>query len=480
MNLEFQIYTIGVKDRVFNHTVAKTFLTLQEIAQFKTYDEGYQRERDLEHEAKIIEYLKNSSNRYLPDIIVSLRHQDIDFGNKILLSNENFYLSTITGYEILRIQIKKTEAFENLKIIDGNHRISAIKQFLTETPNSDLSNLKIGVTFVLTQDREGDYEDELALFYYLNSKAKPLLPHDYLNEATENLSDEKAKSIDWWMYVFKISNVKFTDMFKDYYIDINKLKNNISISCDYLAKKIPINDNEGILDNFFDRMRTLSREEEIIPLLQRFIDQDKLYNFINILFYLDRVIDDIDKMQNEFIYFYDWLKNEAKLEDFEDFENLYKTYKETYVPRDFKIFVAMEFYKRDKYFKAIEKTIEKVKKETKLPLECIRIDNLQKGHTYQIMDEILHQIQRNGLLLADITNKNANVYLEVGFAMGLAKAKGMENQIMFFVEKSDSGSADVGFDLQSYQQNRYDYGDTGDLRDQLEAQLLEYYKRFLT
>ena len=88
------------------------------------------------------------------------------------------------------------------------------------------------------------------------------------------------------------------------------------------------------------------------------------------------------------------------------------------------------------------------------------------------MDEILDQIQQNRLLIADITNMNANVYLEVGYAMGLVKAKNLSNQIMLFV-KDNGNDTKVGFDLQSYQQNRYK--DTEDLREILEKQLKIYF-----
>ena len=61
MNLNYPIDVYGLKRKVFNHTVAKTYLKLKEIAQLRTYDEGYQRKRDIEHEDKIIKYLKDSS-----------------------------------------------------------------------------------------------------------------------------------------------------------------------------------------------------------------------------------------------------------------------------------------------------------------------------------------------------------------------------------------------------------------------------------
>ena len=475
-NLEYPIDVYGLRRKVFNHTVAKTYLGLKEIAQFKTYDEGYQRKRDVEHENKIIEYLKNSSNRYLPDIIIAIRHPDMNFGDKYLLNNNHFHIAKIKAYGILRVWFWTEHSLDNIKIIDGNHRISAIKRLLRETPESELADFEIGVTFIFSNDTQNDFENELALFYYLNSKSKPLLPNDYLNDATKELSDAKAKEIDWWMYVFKKSNVRLSDIFSEYITDKQKLQNNIVSACDYLAQKIQKDDIET-MPIFFDMLSDIVHLPLVHHIIIEFVKKNKLYNLINIIFFIFLKDNNISTIAKETHYFYDWLKNHAKLTEFDEFENLYQTYKETYVSQDYKIFVAMEFYQQDDVFSAIKGTIEKVAKDMKLPLDCIRIDKVEKGNTYEIMNEILEQIQDNRLLIADITNKNANVYLEVGYAMGLAKSKGIENQIMFFIKTDEDGDANVGFDLQSYQQNRYK--NTEELRTQLEAQLKVYYGKLI-
>jgi len=476
MNLEYPINVYGLRRKVFNHTVAKTYLTLQEIAQLPTYDEGYQRQRNKEHEEKLIEYLSNSSNRYLPDIVIAIRHQDINFGDKVLLHNRDFYIAKIKAYGILRISFWTQRALESIKVIDGNHRISAIKKILSENPKSELADFEIGVTFIFTNNEQSDFENEMALFYYLNAKSKPLLPHDYLNEATTKLSDEKAKEIDWWLYVFKHSNKRLNEIFEGKFkTDI--LRNSVASSCDYLAKHIEPNDMET-MPVFFDALEDIVNSSVLDKWFEWFASNGDFDTIVNIIFYIfkNHKGENKDKTLKEVNCFCDWLINHAKLQEFSIFENLFQTYKETYVPQDYKIFVAMEFAGNDSVFKAIKGTIDKVAGEMGLPLECIRIDKVEKGNTYQIMDEILKQIQHNRLLIADITNKNANVYLEVGYAMGLAKSKGIENQIMLFV-KDEGKDTDVGFDLQSYQQNRYQ--DTEDLREKLELQLKVYYKRLI-
>jgi hypothetical protein len=65
-------------------------------------------------------------------------------------------------------------------------------------------------------------------------------------------------------------------------------------------------------------------------------------------------------------------------------------------------------------------------------LRGIRIDHFNKGHSYTINDEILKVIEGTGLLIADLTFGNRNVYHEIGYLMGLNQGKGLlqENFIL--------------------------------------------------
>lgn len=475
MSLEYPIDVYGLKRQVFNFTVAKTFLTLTQLSQLKTYDEGYQRKRDEEHENGIKTFLENNGNRYLPDIILVVRHPRINLNAPKELISGDMYIRNIEAYGILRLQFSKDEALNYIKVVDGNHRIAAIKKLLDEKPDSDLGDFETGVTFILTNDTQEDFEREMALFYNLNAKSKPLLPLDFLSESLENrLSLEKAKEIDWWLYVFKKSYDSLKDILTETLAD-KDIKEIVANACHYFAHNIPAQDHEK-LPTVLDAIRTILDEEKLDrTLLKLFIEKDSLDQLLSIIFFVYQKIGDIDKCIWEVQSFSQWMLREAKLNNFENFENLYQTYKETYIPKDFKIFVAMEFRDQDDVFSAIKGTIDSVKRDMELPLECIRIDQLNTGTTYQIMDEILNQIQHNRLMIADLTNMNANVYLEVGFAMGLCKERGISNQIILLVKEDEKG-AKVGFDLQSYKQNRYK--NTEELRTKLEAELKVYYKNY--
>lgn len=322
----------------------------------------------------------------------------------------------------------------------------------------------MGVTFILTDDNS--IKDELALFYYLNSKSKPLLPKDYLSKTiVEFEKADELKNIDWWLYIFRESNDKLLDILKDYREGLEK--DVIAKVCSYLAKNIQ---NEDGLNNFFAFLRDVVEKGNLKGILEHFDELKQLAELICIIFFL------YNENKNEIKYFCEWLLEDAKLEKFQDFENLFKVYVNTYIPKSFKIFIAMEFENNDENLKAIETAIQEINDEKfannpPLHIDHLRIDKLNKGTTFKIIDEILRQIEHRGLMIADISRKNANVYFEVGYMMALCRAKGIDNQIILLINENNK---EVGFDLSGYQQVRYK--DEGDLKERLKNQLDEYYK----
>ncbi|EAJ7402532.1 hypothetical protein QJF06_001553 [Campylobacter upsaliensis] len=458
--------------QIFNYHIAKGYLTFNQLANFDIFSDEYQRDINQEHEDKILEYLKKDYYRYLPDIVIVIRDNDLRFDRtRILLDKKDLRISRLKSYNLMRLQIKTKEGYKQCKIVDGNHRLSAIKKLLEKSENTPGENY-IGVTFILTDDNS--IKDELALFYYLNSKSKPLLPKDYLSKTiVEFEKADELENIDWWLYVFRESNDKLLDILKDYKEGLEK--DVIAKACSYLAKNIQNEDEQGkdVLNNFFAFLRDVVEKGNLKGILERFDELEQLAELICIIFFL---YNENSKPENEIKYFCEWLLEDAKLEKFQDFENLFEVYVNTYIPKSFKIFIAMEFKGKDHILNAIETAIQEVNDEKfannpPLHIDHLRIDKLNKGTTFKIIDEILRQIEHRGLMIADISRKNANVYFEVGYMMALCRAKGIDNQIILLINENNK---EVGFDLSGYQQVRYK--DEEDLKEKLKDQLKEYYK----
>lgn len=165
-----------------------------------------------------------------------------------------------------------------------------------------------------------------------------------------------------------------------------------------------------------------------------------------------------------------------------DASSLVEVFESILTARSREVFVSMEFgVHTDAVYKAIEEAIGKVNEKHKLAaldlaLRPIRIDRVSKGHSYTIDSEILSVIDGSGLLIADLTQGNKNVYHEVGFMMGLNKGRGGEqNNFILIADQSKlSGDKDIGFNLRAWQQLRFP--DTLELVKMLIDALEQFYK----
>ena len=140
----------------------------------------------------------------------------------------------------------------------------------------------------------------------------------------------------------------------------------------------------------------------------------------------------------------------------------------------------MEFgTKTNETWLTIEKAIQQIN-DTNSPglrLEPIRIDKFDIGHSFTITDEILALIEGSGLLIADLTLGNKNVYHELGYLMGLNRGKDrlQDNFILILDNDRAAGlvSKDVGFNIANIQQIRFK--STRDLEVQLTKMVQKFY-----
>lgn len=507
MNLEFPIDVYGWEQNVFSYTVNKTFLTLKQISQFEPYHGDYQRDKDDSHINNIVDFLENGlDKRYFPDIVVAIRHRDLNMTaeNRVYLNDANFYLYKYKNHDGSRIVIKSQEAIQHIKIIDGNHRVSAIKKLLEQKPNSEIGDFSIGVTFLFMTDNNIDFEKEMALFYYLNAKAKPLLPVDYLSDALDKLDDNQAKDIDWWLYVFKESYRALSSTLSEK-ISIENQKKMLANSCDYLAYQIKKSEFR-ILPDILIRIEEILKKPDLNETIDNFIKRDNLFVLLNILFFLvykytkiQAWSDEIAKqIAKEITNFYDWLVNIAKVNNFDDFENLYKTYKETYIPKSNKIFLSMPFHREtDIVYLAVQNVVSELEKRLQIKIDLKRIDHHIEGESYPIPDEVFNQIENCDLMIADLTGNNPNVYNEIGYKMALDKIDGLEKpRIMFLFNKTSTYNIkpteatgavktyhieereinDVRFNLFAYRQIRFEQ--SSELITKLSLELQKYFENF--
>jgi hypothetical protein len=163
-----------------------------------------------------------------------------------------------------------------------------------------------------------------------------------------------------------------------------------------------------------------------------------------------------------------------------DAASLVKVFESILTARKREIFISMPFRDETKEtYETIKKTVQQINEKHRLNIKLlpIRIDDFKKGHSYTIDDEILKVIEDSGLLIADLTFGNRNVYHEIGYLMGLNRGNGREqDNFILIADKQVRGEeleSDIGFNLKSWQQLRF--ASTRQLEIELTQSLETYY-----
>ena len=148
------------------------------------------------------------------------------------------------------------------------------------------------------------------------------------------------------------------------------------------------------------------------------------------------------------------------------------------------IFVSMPFYKYacDYHYQVIKEVIDKINTRYKEQLgdrllDCHRVDRNETGKTFEINQKVADSIAECGLLIADLTYSNVNVFHEVGMLMGrtfAAQGRTNEFDMILLCDESESSVNDVEYNLHSLQIVRFK--EPAALRKQLKKRLLDFYK----
>jgi len=163
-----------------------------------------------------------------------------------------------------------------------------------------------------------------------------------------------------------------------------------------------------------------------------------------------------------------------------DAASLVSVFDSVLTSRHREIFISMAFREETREtYETIKKTVRQIndKHQLDIRLQEVRIDLFNKGHSYTIDDEILRVIEGTGLLIADLTFGNRNVYHELGYLMGLNRGKGLgQDNFILIADKKERGEElekDIGFNLKSWQQLRFE--STRELEERLSVSIEKYY-----
>ena len=490
---------------VFNGAFAPSiggFLTvrgyapLSDIAKCSFADDNYQRDLKPDHVDEIKKFFDDGEYLFFPEIILSVQ-LDVDYDSDGAPAADPFQMiregkpfkSNISGLDIkprkarsardlTRYEIAVPDGQKLFKRIDGNHRLTAFEALKDVEFDRNVAPFCL-VFFGTAKDAR---RNEKALFHNINSKALPLTSEEVFKgivDAPEDFSDSDL-----------------SDRFGAEYLQCRQLKDKLDFS--YLSNlKNVFGKNNGqdecvrsvVIQSLQDVRGQIDPKTEldtevVFEAIKRINDT---YNdprlksstaqglFAAFLFY--HLTE--DRSGGSYEQFTNWVLRTHQYElGSINAADLIKIFSKIAQSRKRQVFVSMQFSEDTKpNFEAIESAINDLndKHDLDIAITPIRIDQFDTGFSYEINAEILRLIEDSGLLIADLTLGNKNVYHEIGYLMGLNQGNGLSHENFLLVHNASIGDlrADIGFNISGIKQLRLN--DTNALREAIKEQVSKFY-----
>ena len=416
---------------------------------------NYQRKIIDKHIEEISDFYRSDKYLFFPEIILAceiddsefFRGMQLEYGATLSSKGIKYRYYKSNGKSELKINTEQIK----LHIIDGNHRLKAF----VETPFEETKLVPFCILFLSKGINDKDAQ---VIFNNINYKHKPLrleenLERIFSEEGQSSFEDNEIKEtfglefLEAKKLLIKIENSDIADHFKRLFPDYRTACYKIMdfIKCE-----------EKLTDDFCE-------ENDVVKIIKDFIFENlksisiDLGLFIALLYM--KLFD-----QDNYMYFLNWVKKYKIIEltnlNPADIINISNSIKQQ---TSRQIFVSMPFGEDecDDMYDAIVEVAASISADTgfKIP-KPIRIDSLEKSHTYLITDEILSHIENAGYIIADLTYQRQNVYHEIGYAMGYIKGKGLSENLLLVMKNPPAGQEhdekyNVGFNLRAYNQLRY-------------------------
>jgi hypothetical protein len=463
------------------------YAPLGELARASHADFDYQRDLIKIHRETVILFLKNRKNLFFPEIILSCALA-YDFSKPRastgmapltnVLAGKKF-VSNVNGISVAvrklsfrgrvdarastQLQIATVNIPEGLLItpppplfrIDGNHRLSAADE------DEEFKDIVAPYCVILFQAGDEDKRNSKTIFHNINSKSIPLTPEENLKIILDDESlfpDETLKeptNFGWPFLLARRTCEAVKPLATPALAHVLAQPRTVLVALFTLLlsrKKIP-------------------PSEKAVPVILKCLsvvhgiyaadDELKVNTCVGlfIAFIYFCLTDPAERSLNPFK---NWVSgNHLTALTAVDAPALIEIFERVHTARKRKIFIAMEFGDHTQpIFDTITKVVEQINEECrpKIKIEPLRIDKHNMGHSYKITDEILSAIEDSGLLIADLTYGNKNVYHEVGYLMGLNQGKNLkqENFVLIVRDRSEELlESDVGFNLKNVSQIRF-------------------------
>lgn len=439
----------GILDNSLNGQLCiRGFANIKDLARLSEADYSYQ--RGLLDRSDISDFLENQTYLFFPEVILSYKFK-YRFDEKKpaplkLIQEGKKYRSNVNGdnteitvtlikpkdVNALPIKVAELRLDEGIEKpfhrIDGNHRLNAAEESNSEKVERMVIPfcILLGTEYyddkgLYVNDESKDFDKAVKVFFHnINTKTIPLTSEENLKvmiDDIDNFSDEELDSIFIGKYpiltrllikevnpgIFKGISHILNNNFRTYFNDIFKRLLDSGVNEETAVDKV-VNSLQAVNQLYNDNANLKANDS--FGLLTAF------------LWYHIQGIDKYNAFKN-------WILNNHIFEIKEvKASSIIKIF-DKLISQEIKVFVAMPYYEGkseiiEEYNKIYSDVITGIAKNYKINISLFPI-MCNKGATGDQIQDIINKIKEAKIVFADITNNNANVLYEMGWARALEK-----------------------------------------------------------
>lgn len=465
----------------------------------------YQRPEDAQHIEDISKFITSGTNSFSPEVVLAYTTEydyyaagangDVDAVSDIrsgkgFTSNKNGVsfkkIKAVDNGFLYEIKIPENEDNKPFRRVDGNHRLKAFEKLSAEgqVKSSYL------IPFCIILFAEGTpLKDEKIIFHNINSKAVPIKSEQLLKSVLVHSHSDIDFSDDELLNNFGFEYLLARKLIISKPLLCRKLhsikwirENMMTIVLDlinYVRTEIKIETEEEI-EAFYNSVTNALNHAEIISTDELSIASG-LFFLLTFLYYkieLEYLDPEhtAEKYKNNLLH---WAKKYQITEVQNDSADnavinakCIKDIFDKYISStEQTIFMSRCFSSDyDENERAIRRVIKEINDEKHTAIKLIRVDQHAEGATAQISDRIFRDIEKAGLVIADLSSGRPNIPHEIGYAMGLKK-----DLIIIHNGTDEQADEHTPSNIKMFEQIRFD-GNYSKLENDLKTRIIDYYK----
>lgn len=465
----------------------------------------YQRPEDVQHIEDISKFITSGTNSFSPEVVLAYTteydyyaagaNSEVDAVSDIrsgkgFTSNKNGVsfkkIKAVDNGFLYEIKISENEDNKPFRRVDGNHRLKAFEKLSAEgqVKSSYL------IPFCIILFAEGTpLKDEKIIFHNINSKAVPIKSEQLLKSVLICSHNDIDFSDDELLNSFGFEYLLARKLITDKPLLGRKLhsikwirENMMTIILDlinYVQAEIKIESKEEI-EAFYNSVTNALNHAEIVNANELSIASG-LFFLLTYLYYkmeLEYLDPEhtTEKYKNNLVY---WAKKyqitEVQNDSAENAVINAKCIKDIFdkyiSSTEQTIFMSRCFSSEyDENEHAIRRVINGINDEKHTAIKLIRVDQHAEGATAQISDRVFRDIEKSGLVIADLSSGRPNIPHEIGYAMGMKKD-------LIIIHNGTDKEADehTPSNIKMFEQIRFN-GNYSKLENDLKTRIIDYYK----